>query len=158
MVGDVVTPPGPWSNYGSLSCGCSQQDLPSNLSRGILDRWPANVAGVFGFVDVVRHPGLCECHSCALCSEVSHRERRRGGHDGGIALFPFKRGATGGRRCLFMTVSQVISRFMKIDLNNLLQLFARTENSEWFSKIFVVMFEVNITAERKQAYLVTIFL
>jgi len=57
-----------------------------------------------------------------------------------------------------MTVSQVISRFMKIDLNNLLQLFARTENSEWFSKIFVVMFEVNITAERKQAYLVTIFL
>jgi len=81
---------------GRFPVGVASRTCLANLSRGILDRWPTNVAGVFGFVDVVRHPGLCECHSCALCSEVSHRERRRGGHDGGIALFPFKRGATGG--------------------------------------------------------------
>jgi len=26
-VGDVITPSGPWSTFGPLSCGCSQQDL-----------------------------------------------------------------------------------------------------------------------------------
>jgi len=34
---------------------------------------------------------------------------------------------------------------------NLLQLFAHGENSEWFSIIFVIIFEVNIVAEQKQA-------
>jgi len=47
---------------------------------------------------------------------------------------------------------------MKIDLNNLFQLFAHTENSEWFSIIFVIVFEANIAAEQKEACLVTIFL
>jgi len=56
-----------------------------------------------------------------------------------------------------ITVSQVISRFMKIDSNNLLQLFAHTENAKCFSIIFVIMFEVNILGEQKQAHLVTIF-
>jgi len=36
-------------------------------------------------------------------------------------------------------------------LNNLLQLFAHTENSKWFSTMFVIAFEVNIAAEQKQA-------
>jgi len=27
-VGDAITPPGPWTTFGSLSRGCSQQDLP----------------------------------------------------------------------------------------------------------------------------------
>jgi len=55
--------------------------------------------------------------------------------------------------CLVITVSQVISRFIKIDLNNVLQLFVHTENSEWFSTISVITFEVNIiAAERKHVY------
>jgi len=41
---------------------------------------------------------------------------------------------------------------------NLLQLFVHPEDSEWFSIIFVIIFEVNIVAEQKQALLVTIFL
>jgi len=41
---------------------------------------------------------------------------------------------------------------------NLLQLFAHPENSEWFSIIFVIIFEVNIVAEQKQAQCATIFL
>jgi len=40
---------------------------------------------------------------------------------------------------------------------NLLLLFAHPEKSEWFSLISVIIFEVNIVAEQKQAYLVTIF-
>jgi len=35
---------------------------------------------------------------------------------------------------------------------NSLQLFAHPENSEWFSIISVINFEVNIVAEQKQAY------
>jgi len=35
---------------------------------------------------------------------------------------------------------------------NLLQLFAQQENSEWFSIISAIVFEVNIVAERKQKY------
>jgi len=34
---------------------------------------------------------------------------------------------------------------------NLLQLFAHPEDSEWFSIIFVIIFEVNTVAEQKQA-------
>jgi len=41
---------------------------------------------------------------------------------------------------------------------NSLQLFAHPEKSEWFSIISVIIFVVNIVAEQKQAYLVTIFL
>ena len=33
---------------------------------------------------------------------------------------------------------------------NLLQLYAYPENSEWFSIIFVIVFEVNIAAEQEQ--------
>jgi len=40
---------------------------------------------------------------------------------------------------------------------NLLQLLVHPENSEWFSIIFVIVFEVNIVAKQKQAKLVAIF-
>jgi len=40
---------------------------------------------------------------------------------------------------------------------NLLQLFRHSENSEWFSIISVIIFEVNIVDEQKQTSLVTIF-
>ena len=35
---------------------------------------------------------------------------------------------------------------------NLLQLFAQQENSEWFSIISAIIFQVNIVAEQKQTY------
>ena len=63
-----------------------------------------------------------------------------------------------GRRCFLVTVSQVISRFMKIYSNNLLQLSGHTESSKRFSIIFVIAFEVNIAAQQKQARLLTIVL
>ena len=34
---------------------------------------------------------------------------------------------------------------------NLLQLFAHPENSEWFSTMFVIIFEENIFAEQQQS-------
>jgi len=34
---------------------------------------------VFSQLEVVRHSGLCEFHSCALCREVSHQGRKKGG-------------------------------------------------------------------------------
>jgi len=40
----------------------------------------------------------------------------------------------------------------------LFQLFAHSENSEWFSIISVVTFDVNIVSEQKQVQLGTIFL
>ena len=40
---------------------------------------------------------------------------------------------------------------------NLLQLFAHPESSEWFSIISVIIFEVKIVTEQKEAQLVTIF-
>jgi len=39
----------------------------------------------------------------------------------------------------------------------LLQLLAHPESSEWFSIIFVNIFEVNIVSEQKQAWLLTLF-
>jgi len=35
---------------------------------------------------------------------------------------------------------------------DVLQPFARPENLQWFSIIFVIIFEVKIVAEQKQAY------
>ena len=40
---------------------------------------------------------------------------------------------------------------------NLLQVFAHTENYVWLSTIPVIIFEVNIVAEQRQALLVTVF-
>jgi len=41
---------------------------------------------------------------------------------------------------------------------DLLKLFAHPEISEWFSVISVIIFEINIVAEQKQAQVATIFL
>jgi len=38
-----------------------------------------------------------------------------------------------------------------------LQLFAHPKNSEWFSVTSVIIFEVNIVDEQKQAHLVTVY-
>jgi len=40
---------------------------------------------------------------------------------------------------------------------NLLQLFGHPENSELFSIIFVIIFEVNVVDEQKQRYLANFF-
>jgi len=39
---------------------------------------------------------------------------------------------------------------------NSLQLFARTQNSEWFSIIYIIIFEANIVAEHVNAKRMTI--
>jgi len=38
-VGNVYTSPGPWLTPGSLSCGCTQQDLPSQPFLDNLVMW-----------------------------------------------------------------------------------------------------------------------
>jgi len=53
--------------------------------------------------------------------------------------------------CFWITLSQKLHGLSRSTLNNFLQLFAHTENSEWFSMIYVIIFEVNIVAEEKQA-------
>ena len=50
-----------------------------------------------------------------------------------------------------ITVSLVISRFIQIDFKQLTAAVRLTENSEWFSIVFLILFEVNIAAEQKQA-------
>jgi len=59
------------------------------------------------------------------------------------------------------SIIYIIRHFMVYQIRletNLLQLFAHPENSGWFSIISVIIFEVNVAAEQKQAHLVTIFL
>ena len=59
-----------------------------------------NVPGISRFGEVVRHSALCEFLGCALCHEVSHRERRRGDID----PLSFQMGVEGRRRCVLITV------------------------------------------------------
>jgi len=70
-----------------------------------------------------------------------------------MPTLPFHKGAT-GQRCLYH--NSIIVNFTVYQnwiQTNLLQLFAHPENSEWFSVIpVIIIFEVNIVAERKQAY------
>jgi len=53
----------------------------TSLLLGILDTWPgrANVVVFSHLGEVVRHSGLCEFHSCALCREMSNQGRNLGG-------------------------------------------------------------------------------
>ena len=67
------------------------------------------------FGEVVRHSGICEFHNCSLCREVSHCEHRKRWHDVRYCPFSSHKEATGSEGDLLITVSQVISRFMKID-------------------------------------------
>jgi len=58
-----------------------------------------------------------------------------------------------GRRCFFHC--SIMGNFMVFQdriKTNLLQLFGQQENSEWFSIISLIIFEVNIVAEQKQKY------
>jgi len=64
-----------------------------------------------------------------------------------------------GRICLFN--NSIIGNFIvykdRIE-TVLLKLSAHPENSDWFSVIFVIVFEVKIVAEKKQTQLVMIYL
>jgi len=57
-----------------------------------------------------------------------------------------------GRRFLFVTVSGNFTVYQDRLETYLLQLFAHSENSILFSIISVIVFEVNIVAEQKEAY------
>jgi len=70
---------------------------------------------------------------------------------GALSPCPFIRAATGEEVPLN---TRVIGHFMVCKVRhetNLLQLFAHPENSQWFSMIFVIVFEANVVAEQKQA-------
>jgi len=71
---------------------------------------------------------------------------------GGIAPLTFQKGVHGSGG---LFDNSIISNFMvchdRIE-TNLLQLFKHPENSQWFSIIYVIIFEINIVAEQKQAY------
>jgi len=70
---------------------------------------------------------------------------------------PFKRGATGAEVDFD---NSIVGNFI-VDEDwfetNLFQLFTQLQNSEWFSTISVIIFEVNIAPEQKQAYWWIIF-
>jgi len=77
------------------------------------------------------------------------KDTRKQESDRGVSLCSFKR----GWRCFFHYI--IVGNFMVYQdrlETNLLQLFAQQENSEWFSIISAIVFEVNIVAERKQKY------
>jgi len=79
-----------------------------------------------------------------------HRDARGWMHDGGIAPLTFPKGATGTKVPFY---NSIIGNFM-VDQDRpetiLLQLFGHSEKSEWFSAIFVVIFEVNIVDKRNK--------
>jgi len=75
---------------------------------------------------------------------------------GALPPLPFERGAT---RAQVPLCNSIISNFMIYEdrlERNLLQLFAHTRNSEWFSIITVIIFEINIVAEYVNAKRMTI--
>jgi len=76
-------------------------------------------------------------------------------HDEGTALS--KKGA---KRAEASFHNSIIGHFVvykdRIE-RNLLQQCGHPENSEWFSVVSVIMFEVNIVAEQKQTYLQGLF-
>jgi len=76
-VGDVFTPPGPWTNFGPLSRGCRlwPEGLSPLLFPGTF--WThgrINIAGISRLREVAWHPGLYGFQTCVLCYELSHRE------------------------------------------------------------------------------------
>ena len=88
------------------------------------------------------------------CDVILSAIRRDAGtevHYGGTAPPTFERGATGAQVPLH---TSIISNFMIYQDQfeaNLLQLFAHTKNSEWFSIISVISFEVNIVVKHVNA-------
>jgi len=86
-----------------------------------------------------------------------YRYITQGGPESGALLpLPFQKGEAGG----LPFHNRIVGNFMvyqdRIE-TYLLQLFAHPEISERFSIISVVIFEVKIVAEQKQAKLATIF-
>jgi len=73
---------------------------------------------------------------------------------GGIASPVLSEGKQRARNQLFITVLYHREFHGKQDLveTNLLQLFTYPQHSEWFSTLYVIIFEVNIVAEQKQIY------
>jgi len=78
-VGNVVTPPRPWTSYGWRFRDFSQQELPRHFPVAFWTYGRTNIAVISRFWEVVRNSGLCEFHSCALCREVSRQGRDEGG-------------------------------------------------------------------------------
>ena len=71
-------------------------------------------------------------------------------HGGSIPPLPFQKGCNGAA-VLFH--NSIIGNFMvyqdRLEIN-LLQLFGHPDNSEWFSIISVIIFEVNIVDEQNK--------
>jgi len=65
---------------------------------------------------------------------------------------PFIRGATGMKVPFHNRIQGNLICYQNRPETNLLQLFAHPEYSQWFSIIPVIVFEVNIVAQEKQAY------
>jgi len=97
-------------------------------------------------VDIQGFANVTTAHFVATCRTVnSSRERR---HYGDVASLTFQNGGNG--KVLFD--NRITGNFTVYQdrLNNSLQLFADTENSERFFIISVVIFEVNIVAKQKK--------
>jgi len=82
--------------------------------------------------------------------------RRNGGAIRGHCPPPFERGGQRGHKCLLTSIMSNFMIYQHQLETNLLQLFAHTENSEWFSIISVISFEVNIVAKHVNAKIMTI--
>jgi len=75
---------------------------------------------------------------------------------GTLPLCPFIRAATKEEVLFHKSIIRIFMVGQDQLETNLFQLFVHPETSEWFSKIPVIIFEVNIAAEQKET-LVTIF-
>jgi len=71
-------------------------------------------------------------------------------HGGGIAPLTFPKGATGTEVPFHNSIIGNFMVYQDRPETNLLQLFGHLENSEWFSVIFVIIFEVNIVDKRNK--------
>jgi len=105
----------------------------------------------------IENKGLIKCksdhfhysHHAPLTA--SKPERRRAGKWWSAVPCPLLRGATWAEVpfhnsiiCHFMVYKDRLEK-------TLLQLFAHPEHSEWFSRIFIIIYGFNIVAEQKQA-------
>jgi len=79
----------------------------------------------------------------------------RGFMTGALPTTFWKKGQR-GHRCPYITVSQVISWFIKMDLKQIYCSYSRTQNSERLSIIYVIIFIVNIVFEHVNAKRMTI--
>ena len=76
--------------------------------------------------------------------DASKKEKPSTGTPEGIAPYPFKQGL----RCLFLTISSVISWHINTELKQICCSYSRTQNiKNGFSIISVIIFEVNSITE-----------